>query len=176
MFRKIIDRLLGRRDEYPDRILKGEPTVSPVTADAQEKLPEKEGSPHQEEQEEKEPLTDNDSAASPSDTGPSEPIDKEDLKNRIVEAMKTIYDPEIPINVYDIGLIYKIEPQDDGIVQLTMTLTTPNCPAAGILPGEVESKARTVDGVRGVEFELTFDPPWTPDLMSEGARLELGLM
>jgi FeS assembly SUF system protein len=90
--------------------------------------------------------------------------------------MKTIWDPEIPVNVYDLGLIYKIEPQDNGVVQLTMTLTTPNCPAAGILPGEVESKARSVDGVRDVDFELTFDPPWNPDMMSEGARLELGMM
>ena len=107
---------------------------------------------------------------------PLGPEEKEDIKNRVIDMMKTIFDPEIPVNVYDIGLIYKVEPQDDGIVQLIMTLTTPNCPAAGILPGEVESKARSVDGVHDVDFELTFDPPWNPEMMSEGARLELGMM
>ncbi len=115
-------------------------------------------------------------SAEPAPDTTTEPVDKEELKNRVIDMMRTIFDPEIPVNVYDIGLIYKIEPQDDGVVQLTMTLTTPNCPAAGILPAEVENKARSVDGVRDVEFELTFDPPWTPDLMSEGARLELGMM
>jgi len=112
-------------------------------------------------------------------SGPSAdqpPVDKEDLKNRVTDMMRTIFDPEIPVNIYDIGLIYKIEPDDDGIVDLTMTLTTPNCPAAGILPGEVENKAKSVDGVREVRFELTFDPPWNPDMMSEGAKLELGMM
>ena len=98
------------------------------------------------------------------------------VEEQVVETLRTCFDPEIPVNVYDIGLIYKVEPQDDGIVQLIMTLTTPNCPAAGILPGEVESKARSVDGVHDVDFELTFDPPWTPEMMSEGARLELGMM
>ena len=107
---------------------------------------------------------------------PSAPVDKEELKNRVTDMMRTIFDPEIPVNIYDIGLIYKIEPRDDGTVELVMTLTTPNCPAAGILPGQVESKARSVDGVRNVEFELTFDPPWNPDMMSEGAKLELGMM
>ena len=107
---------------------------------------------------------------------PLGPEEKEDIKNRVIDMIKTIFDPEIPVNVYDIGLIYKVEPKDDGIVQLIMTLTTPNCPAAGILPGEVESKARSVDGVHDVDFELTFDPPWTPEMMSEGARLELGMM
>jgi len=115
-------------------------------------------------------------SASPNSAESGEPIDPEVVKNRVVDMMKTIFDPEIPVNIYDIGLIYKIEPKEDGMVELVMTLTTPNCPAAGILPGEVESKARSVEGVRDVEFELTFDPPWNPDMMSEGARLELGMM
>ena len=164
MFKKLINRLRGQRDETPEE--PQEASVSPVdtgvpkeTADPEEKKP-----------------TDVESSSPQADAEPAEPIDKEDVKNRIVEALKTIYDPEIPVNVYDIGLIYKIEPQDDGIVKLTMTLTTPNCPAAGILPGEIESKARSVDGVRDVDFELTFDPPWNPDMMSEGAKLELGMM
>ena len=121
-------------------------------------------------------LTYIESAGPPVVAQPLAPEDKEEIKNRVVDMMRTIFDPEIPVNVYDIGLIYKIEPQDDGILQLTMTLTTPNCPAAGILPGEIESKARSVDGVRDVDFELTFDPPWNPEMMSEGARLELGMM
>ena len=108
--------------------------------------------------------------------GPTEPIDKDDLRNRITDSMRTIFDPEIPVNIYDLGLIYEINPQDSGMVHVKMTLTTPNCPAAGILPGEVESKTRSVDGVKDCELELTFDPPWNPEMMSEGARLELGMM
>jgi len=167
MFKKLINRLRGQRDGTPEP---QEASVSPVDTG----VPKETADPK--EQEKKEQPTDVESSSPQADAEPAEPIDKEDLKNRIVDAMKTIYDPEIPVNVYDIGLIYKIEPQDDGVVQLTMTLTTPNCPAAGILPGEIESKARSVDGVRDVDFELTFDPPWNPEMMSEGARLELGMM
>ncbi len=105
-----------------------------------------------------------------------ETVDKDVLKDRITDMMRTIFDPEIPVNIYDIGLIYEINPQDSGIVHVKMTLTTPNCPAAGILPGEVESKTRSVEGVKDCELELTFDPPWTPDMMSEAARLELGML
>lgn len=105
-----------------------------------------------------------------------ETVDKEDLKIRITDMIKTIYDPEIPVNIWDIGLIYEINPQDSGMVHVKMTLTTPNCPAAGILPGEVESKTRSVEGVKDCELELTFDPPWNPDMMSEAAKLELGML
>jgi len=167
MLKNLINRLRGRRDETPEEQQKE--TVSPVEPDVPEESAEKE-------QEKKEHLPDIESSSPQAVVEPAEPIDKEDLKNRIVEAMKTIYDPEIPVNVYDIGLIYKIEPQDDGVVQLARTLTTRSCPAAGILPGEIESKARGVEGVRDVDFELTFAPPWNPEMMSEGARLELGMM
>ena len=105
-----------------------------------------------------------------------EPVDREELKNRITDAIRTIYDPEIPVNIYELGLIYEINPQDSGIVHVKMTLTSPNCPAAGILPGEVESRTRGVEGVKDCELELTFDLPWSPDLMSEAAKLELGMM
>ena len=169
MLKNLINRLRGRRHETPEEHQESE-SVSPVEPDVPKENAD------QKEQEKKEHLTDVESSSPQGVAEPAEPIDKEDLKNRIVEAMKTIYDPEIPVNVYDIGLIYKIEPQDDGLVQLTMTLTTPNCPAAGILPGEIESKARGVEGVRDIDFELTFDPPWNPEMMSEGARLELGMM
>lgn len=99
-----------------------------------------------------------------------------ELKKKIVEAIQEVYDPEIPVNVYDLGLIYNIEIDDDNNVDIVMTLTAPNCPAAGILPGQVEDAARTVEGVGEVHLELTFDPPFSPAMMSEEARLELGFM
>jgi FeS assembly SUF system protein len=94
----------------------------------------------------------------------------------IVEALKSVYDPEIPVNIYELGLIYGLDitPESDVIVR--MTLTTPSCPVAGSLPGEVETVVREVEGVRDVEVELVWDPPWTPDKLSEAAKLELGLI
>lgn len=100
----------------------------------------------------------------------------EELETNIIEMIKTVYDPEIPVNVYDLGLIYGIRINPDRTVQITMTLTAPNCPAAGFLPGQVEQRARTVDGVTEAEVNLTFDPPYTPDMMSEEAKLELGFL
>ena len=100
-----------------------------------------------------------------------------DLKKRIVEAVREIYDPEIPVNVYDLGLIYNIElDEETGHVGVLMTLTAPNCPAAGILPGQVEDAVEMVEGVESVNLELTFRPPFKPDMMSEEAQLELGFM
>ncbi|MFT5143086.1 MAG: FeS assembly SUF system protein [Rhodothermales bacterium] len=108
-------------------------------------------------------------------TNPADLTDAE-LEVNIVEMIKTVYDPEIPVNVYDLGLIYGIRINPDRTVQITMTLTAPNCPAAGFLPGQVEQRARTVDGVTEAEVELTFDPPYTPEMMSEAAKLELGFL
>jgi FeS assembly SUF system protein len=105
-----------------------------------------------------------------------QPDPETDLHQRIVEAVREIYDPEIPVNVYDLGLIYNIDIHDDNHVDVLMTLTAPNCPAAGILPGQVEDAVRFVDGVESVYLELTFDPPFTPQMMSEEAQLELGFM
>jgi FeS assembly SUF system protein len=100
-----------------------------------------------------------------------------ELKQKIVEAVREIYDPEIPVNVYDLGLIYNIElDEDSGHVGVLMTLTAPNCPAAGVLPGQVEDAVQMVDGVESVNLELTFRPPFKPDMMSEEAQLELGFM
>ena len=106
------------------------------------------------------------------------PVDltDEELETNIVEMIKTVYDPEIPVNVYDLGLIYGIRINPDRTVHIRMTLTAPNCPAAGFLPGQVEQRARTVDGVTDAEVELTFDPPYHPDMMSEEAKLELGFL
>lgn|SRR6185312_1979224 len=97
------------------------------------------------------------------------------LNNAILAAIKTVYDPEMPVNIYELGLIYGIDVDDAGAVALRMTLTAPNCPVAGTLPGEVERAVRAVPGVSDVKIELTFDPPWTKARMSEAAKLELGI-
>ncbi len=97
------------------------------------------------------------------------------LEDAIADALRTVYDPEIPVNIYELGLIYKIGIDDAGKVNIVMTLTAPACPVADILPEEVAEKARAVDGVAEVKVELVWDPPWTPDMMSEAARLELGM-
>jgi FeS assembly SUF system protein len=97
------------------------------------------------------------------------------LQDQIVAALRKVYDPEMPVNIYELGLIYGIETAEDGQVSIRMTLTAPNCPVAGSLPGEVERAVRAVPGVAGVHLELTFDPPWTKARMSEAARLALGI-
>lgn len=93
----------------------------------------------------------------------------------IVEKLKEVYDPEIPVNVYEIGLIYEINVAEDGKAHILMTLTSPNCPVAEILPMEVKEKAEEVEEVTEVEVELTFEPPWTMDMLTDEARLELGM-
>lgn len=98
------------------------------------------------------------------------------LEARIVAAMESVYDPEIPVNIYELGLIYNVDIGPSGDVAIEMTLTSPACPVAGELPGEVETRVREVDGVSEVVVELVWDPPWTPDRMTEAARLELGMM
>lgn len=103
-------------------------------------------------------------------------VSDEQLEKMIVEAIKTVYDPEIPVNVYDLGLIYGITINPDRTVNISMTLTTPNCPAAGFLPGQVEMRARHVPGVEDARVEITFEPPFTPDMMSDEAKLELGFL
>jgi FeS assembly SUF system protein len=101
---------------------------------------------------------------------------KEELKSSIIEALKTIYDPEIPVDVYELGLIYEVNIDDKNHVEVIMTLTSPSCPVAGSMPSEVEQKVKDVEGVSDVTLELVFDPPWSQDMMSEEAMLELGLM
>jgi len=97
------------------------------------------------------------------------------LKDQIVSALKKVYDPEMPVNIYELGLIYGIDIDESGGVTVRMTLTAPNCPVAGTLPGEVERAVRSVPGVTAAKVELTFDPPWSKDRMSEAAKLALGL-
>ena len=112
----------------------------------------------------------------PGDAGSASPGDHQDLDARIVAAIKTIFDPEIPVNIYELGLIYAIDIADDAAVTVRMTLTAPACPAAGILPGEVETKVRGVEGVRDAKVDLVWDPPWSPELMTDAAKLQLGML
>lgn len=101
---------------------------------------------------------------------------KEQMKDAVIEVMKTIFDPEIPVNIYELGLIYEVNVMENKEVEIIMTLTSPNCPVAGTLPKEVEDKAKAVAGVKDVLVELVFDPPWTQEMMSEEAKLELGFL
>ena len=103
-------------------------------------------------------------------------MDTAALGEKIVKVLKTIYDPEIPVDIYELGLIYDVFVNEDSDVKILMTLTTPNCPVAESLPQEVKEKVRSLDEVNEVELELTFDPPWTRDLRSEEAKLELGFL
>ncbi|MFH6602958.1 SUF system Fe-S cluster assembly protein [Maribacter algicola] len=103
-------------------------------------------------------------------------IDTQELGEKIVKVLKTIYDPEIPVDIYELGLIYDVFVNEDNEVKILMTLTSPNCPVAETLPVEVEEKIKSLDSVTDAEVEITFDPPWTQDLMSEEAKLELGLL
>jgi len=97
------------------------------------------------------------------------------LKDQVIAALQTVYDPEMPVNVYELGLIYGVDVDDTGHVDLRMTLTAPNCPVAGTLPGDVERAVRAVPGVSEVKLELVFDPPWTKDRISEAGKLALGI-
>lgn len=103
-------------------------------------------------------------------------IVKEDLGEKIVAMIKTIFDPEIPVDIYELGLIYDVFVNEDTDVKVLMTLTSPNCPVAETLPMEVEEKIRSIEEVRNAEVEITFDPTWTQDMMSEEAKLELGFL
>jgi len=105
-----------------------------------------------------------------------EPIANEDLKNNVIDALKSIYDPEIPVDIYELGLIYDVDISEDGDAVVTMTLTTPHCPVAESLPNEVELRVLSVPGVRDAEVKLVWDPPWDPSKMSDEARLELGML
>ena len=100
----------------------------------------------------------------------------EELGEKIVRVLKTVYDPEIPVDIYELGLIYDVMVNEEDEVKILMTLTTPNCPVAESLPQEVEEKVKSMDEVKDCEVEITFDPPWTQELMSEEAQLELGML
>ena len=101
---------------------------------------------------------------------------KQEIKEAVIEVLKSIFDPEIPVNIYELGLIYEVNVMDENVVEIVITLTSPSCPVAGTLPGEVEQKVKTVAEVTDAVVELIFDPPWTQEMMSEEAKLELGFM
>lgn len=104
---------------------------------------------------------------------PQEELER--LTDDIVTALKSVYDPEIPVDIYELGLIYKVDISDDRDATITMTLTAPGCPVAGEMPGWVEQAVESAPGVRGARVEMVFDPPWTPERMSDEAKLELGM-
>lgn len=98
------------------------------------------------------------------------------IREKVIEKLQEVYDPEIPVNIYELGLIYKIDVDPSGKVRIEMTLTSPACPVAGSLPGEVEARAQEAEGVTEAEVEVVWDPPWNMEMMSESAKLELGFM
>ena len=103
-------------------------------------------------------------------------MERIELEEKIVEMIKTVYDPEIPVNIYDLGLIYRIEVKDDNSVEIDMTLTAPNCPAADFMMEDVRMKVEGIEGIGAVNLNLVFEPEWSQDLMTEEAKLELGLL
>ncbi|MGB5192465.1 MAG: DUF59 domain-containing protein [Polyangiales bacterium] len=107
---------------------------------------------------------------------PQTPIDPAKVEAAVIEALQTVYDPEIPVNIYELGLIYGVEVSEDGHAEIRMTLTAPACPVAGALVEEVAEKAGRVEGVSTSHVELVWDPPWTPDNMTDAAKLELGML
>ena len=125
-------------------------------------------------------LTETSGAASTSEAAntdskiPQDELDR--LTDELIVAFKTVFDPDIPVDIYELGLIYKVDIDDDRKVDIDMTLTAPGCPVAGDMPGWVENAARTVEGVEDVEVRLTFDPPWDPSRMSDEARLALNML
>jgi FeS assembly SUF system protein len=110
------------------------------------------------------------------ETEPKPAADNAELKDRVIEALKSVYDPEIPVDIYELGLIYDIAISEDGDAVVTMTLTTPHCPVAESLPNEVELRVLSVAGIRDAEVKVVWDPPWDPSQMSDEARLELGML
>lgn len=127
------------------------------------------------------PLVPHVSAAPPGSSDQSVPqanpeqVDIGDIQEKIVSALRTCYDPEIPVNIYEMGLIYDIDVRPSGDVVLNMTLTSPACPVAGSLPPEVQAKLAAIPGVKSAQVEVVWDPPWTPERMSEAAKLQLGM-
>ena len=124
----------------------------------------------------KPPLEIEDGQPNPKNNKPPLKIEDAELEGRVIEAISTIFDPEIPVNNYELGLIYNIGLSKPGNIRVEMTLTSPSCPVAGTLPGDVQRVVESVDGAANVEVKLVWDPPWTPEKMTEAAKLELGFM
>ena len=105
-----------------------------------------------------------------------ESINQTIIEAQVIEALRTCFDPEIPVNIYEMGLIYEVKVDEKGAVAIQMTLTSPSCPAAQSIPAEVEQKVRAIDGVTAVQIDLVWEPPWEQNKMSEAARLQLGML
>lgn len=103
-------------------------------------------------------------------------VNTSEIEAEVIEALRTVYDPEIPVNIYDLGLIYKVKVEPSGLARVAMTLTSPHCPAAAELPAQVEMKVRCVSGVADAQVEVVWDPPWDPSKLSEAAKLQLGFL
>lgn len=112
--------------------------------------------------------------SSPPPSSPGGETEELPLRDRVINALKTVFDPEIPVDIYELGLIYLLDVSDDGEVNIQMTLTSPACPVAGSLPGEVQKKVESVAGVKSAKVDLVWEPPWSQERMTEAARLELG--
>jgi FeS assembly SUF system protein len=121
------------------------------------------------------PEAPHETTAAASSSSPMTPEELDALGQELIAALKTVYDPEIPVDIYELGLIYKVDVADNKDVTIDMTLTAPGCPVAGEMPGMVKDAVKTVKGVGEVKVNMTFDPPWTPDRMSEEAKLELNM-
>ena len=111
----------------------------------------------------------------PAAPAPPSSVPVDEIENGVVEVLKTVFDPEIPVNIYELGLVYDVDVQETGEVKIQMTLTSPACPVAGSLPGEVQTKVQKVPGVTRADIELVWEPAWNPSLMSDAARLQLGM-
>jgi FeS assembly SUF system protein len=111
-----------------------------------------------------------------SDSDPTRFVELKLIEGKVIEALREVYDPEIPLNIYELGLIYEVKVEPDHSVQIKMTLTAPACPVAGSLPGEVERKVESIPEVKSANVELVWDPPWSRDRMSEAALLQLGML
>ena len=112
----------------------------------------------------------------PTNEAPQTSVGTKQIEQGVIDVLRTVFDPEIPVNIYELGLVYDVVADAAGAIEIRMTLTSPACPVAGSLPGEVEEKASQVPGVTSVKVELVWDPPWNPEMMTEAARLDLGMM
>jgi FeS assembly SUF system protein len=125
---------------------------------------------------EKEKQPDAENVIGKTDEGASYVVNPESIKSQVIAALKSCYDPEIPVNIYELGLIYNVDVDPSNAVHVKMTLTSPACPVAGSLPPEVETKVKAIPGVSAAKVDVVWDPPWKPEMMTEAAKLQLGMM
>ncbi len=156
-----------------DRPHAGEPSVEPAPPPAATQAPQTEPPPPEAASAATQPA---ESQGDAQQDGARQNAEPQGVEQQVIAVVKDIYDPEIPVNIYDLGLIYGVQAPPDGNIKITMTLTAPNCPAAQTLPAEVKDKAEAIEGVQSADVEITFDPPWTPDKMTDAAKLVLNIL